>query len=108
MTLIKNIDGLSTDELTRELSLGGKFVVYQYCISILVMTFKRSSDIYFIKAEETGLKYSFGFTILSLLFGWWGIPWGPIYTISSVFNNLSGGVDVTQEVVNSLNERLIV
>jgi len=42
------------------------------------------------------------FTILTMLLGWWGIPWGPIYTIGSIFRNLSGGVDVTQEVIESM------
>ncbi len=42
------------------------------------------------------------FTLLSLAAGWWGIPWGPIYTIQSVYNNSRGGEDVTQAVVNSL------
>lgn len=43
-----------------------------------------------------------GFTLLSLLFGWWGIPWGPIYTIGALITNFSGGRDVTQEVSYSL------
>ena len=42
------------------------------------------------------------FTLLPLVAGWWGIPWGPIYTSQSVHNNSCGGKDVTQAVVNSL------
>ena len=42
------------------------------------------------------------FTLLSLVAGWWGIPWGPIYTIQAIYNNSRGGKDVTQTVVNSL------
>lgn len=106
MAQIKNIEGLTTDDITRELSLGGKFVIYQYCISILIMTFKRSSDIYFIKAGEQGIKHGWGFTALSLILGWWGIPWGPIYTIGSVYENLTGGKDITQEVITSMNAEM--
>jgi hypothetical protein len=29
--------------------------------------------------------------LLSALFGWWGFPWGPIWTISSIFTNAGGG-----------------
>lgn len=47
-----------------------------------------------------GLKYTF----LSLVVGWWGIPWGPIYTIASVAKNFAGGGDVTDAVCDALSE----
>ena len=103
MTEIKNITGLSVTEINIELSNGGKFVVFQYCFSIILMTFKRGTDIYFIKAGESTLKYSIGFTLITLFFGWWGIPWGPIWSIGSIYSNLTGGKDVTREVLNLLN-----
>src|SRR5690349_13996101 len=100
---IKNMEGLTTDQINRELAHGAKFVIYQYAISIVVMTFRRSSDIYFVKAGESGVVKGLPFTLISLVFGWWGIPWGPIYTIGSMVNNLSGGKDITQEVLQSVN-----
>ena len=103
MAAIKNIEGLSVNDINRELSNGAKFVVYQYCFSIIVMTFKQGSDIYFIKAGESALKYSIGFTLITLIFGWWGIPWGPIYSIGVLYSNLTGGKDITQEVLSSMN-----
>jgi len=105
MAEIKNIEGLSTDDINRELNNGGKFVVFQYCISIIIMSFKRSSDIYFIKSGESTVKHSIGLTLLTLVFGWWGIPWGPIYSIGAIYSNLSGGKDVTQEILNSMNSQ---
>jgi len=101
-TKIIGIKNMTIDDLNRELGQGGKFVIFQYCISILILTFKRPSDIYFIRAGEGTIKKSIGFTIVSLLLGWWGIPWGPIYTIGSLVTNLSGGKNVTEEVVASL------
>ena len=103
MAQIKGIEGMTTQELSSELERGGKFVVFQYCFSIIIMTFKRGSDIHFIKSGESAASKSIGFTLLSLVFGWWGFPWGPIYTIGSVYTNLSGGKDITQEILNSLN-----
>jgi len=100
---IKNLEGLTNDQINRELAHGAKFVIYQYAISIVVMTFRRSSDVYFIKAGESGVVKGLPFTFISLFFGWWGIPWGPIYTIGSMYNNLSGGKDITQEVLQSAN-----
>jgi len=99
---INGIEGLSGNELSMELANGAKFVIYQYCISIIVMTFKRPSDIYFIRAGESPVGRGILFSLVSLLFGWWGIPWGPIYTIQALAVNFGGGKDVTQQVVASL------
>ncbi len=100
---INGVEGMSVSDVQSEVARGGKFVIFQYCISILVMTFRRGSDIYFIKAGESTFGASIGYTLVSLLLGWWGIPWGPIYTIGSVFTNLGGGKDVTQEIMSTLN-----
>ena len=92
----------SGEELQQEIQQGGKFVRYQYCISLLVITFRRSSNVYFISHEQNAVVKGLPFTLLSLLLGWWGIPWGPIYTIQSLWVNLKGGKDVTQEVLASM------
>jgi len=102
MAKVKNIEGLTVEEIKTELQNGAKFVMFQYSISVIFMSFKRGSDIYFIKADESSAKYSIGYTLISLVLGWWGIPWGPIYTIGSLNINLSGGKDLTKEVANSL------
>jgi hypothetical protein len=101
---IIGIENMRADELNHELQRGGKFVIFEYCISIIIMTFKRSSNVYFIKAGEGAFGKSIGFTLTSLIVGWWGIPWGPIYTIGSLITNLSGGKNITNEVVASLSE----
>jgi hypothetical protein len=92
----------SGGQLQAEIQQGGRFVMYQYCISLLVITFKRSSNIYFISHEQSAVVRGLPFTLLSLVLGWWGIPWGPIYTIQSVWVNFKGGRDVTQEVLASM------
>jgi len=66
------------------------------------MTFRRPSDIYFLREGENAVTKGLPFTLLSLVAGWWGIPWGPIYTVQCVYNNSCGGKDVTQAVLNSL------
>ena len=96
---INGIEYLTDEQIMFELRRGGRFVIYQYCISILIMTFKRPSDIYFLRAGESGVGKGIGYTLISLLFGWWGFPFGPIYTIQSVVKNFSGGVDVTFDVL---------
>lgn len=101
---IKGTEGLSSQDIEKELQRGAKFVVFQYSISIIIMSFKNSSDIYFIKAGEGTFGKSIGFTLLSLILGWWGIPWGPIYTIGSLYTNLTGGKDVTSEVLSAISQ----
>jgi len=99
MAKIRGIEGMSNEQIDQELQRGARFVMFQYCISVLVMSFKRSSDIYFVKAGESTGKQKAGFCTLSLLLGWWGIPWGPIWTIATVARNLGGGVDVTADIL---------
>jgi hypothetical protein len=88
-------------ELVMELQTGARFVVFQYCVSLLVVTFKRNSDAYLIKPGESAAGTGLRYTLLSLLLGWWGLPWGLIYTLESIVINLQGGRDVTQEVVRA-------
>ncbi|MCC6332518.1 MAG: hypothetical protein IT380_00860 [Myxococcales bacterium] len=99
---IKGIDGMSVGEVQDQIRQGGKFVIYSYCISILVMTFKRSSDIHFLRSGDSAVLAGLPYTLLSLFLGWWGIPWGFIYTPMALVQNLGGGKDVTVEVMQSL------
>ena len=98
---INGLENISPQQLSQEVMRGGKFVVFEYCISLLIITLKRPSGIYFIRAGEGTFGKSIGFTLISLILGWWGIPWGPIYTIGSLITNLSGGKNITLEVMNA-------
>lgn len=99
---IRGIEGMRAGEVDFEIQRGARFVFFQYCISIVVLTFRRASDIYFLRQGESAVTKGLPFTLLSLVAGWWGIPWGPIYTIQSVYNNSRGGKDVTESVLNSV------
>jgi hypothetical protein len=103
MTKIIGLDGLDQVQLAYEVQRGAKFVVYQYCISIVILTFKRSSDIYLIRPEDSAVVKGLGFSLASLFLGWWGIPWGPIYTIGAFITNFRGGKNVTQDVMAYLD-----
>lgn len=97
---IRGIDGMLIKDVQDEVMNGAKFVIYTYCISILVMTFKRGTDIYFVKNNESTVAKGLPWTLLTFLLGWWGIPWGFIYTPMALYDNLSGGKDVTEQVMN--------
>ena len=96
---IQGIEGLSQAELQSELAKGGRFVVFSYCISLLVVTFQRSSEVHFIRAGESAFAKSLPYTLLSLFLGWWGFPFGLIFTPMAIYSNLTGGKDVTAQVL---------
>jgi len=102
---LAGIEGMDIQQISKEVQRGAKFVVYQYCLSIIFMTFMRSSNIYFIRAGESAVGKGLGFSFISLLLGWWGIPWGPIHTIGSFITNFSGGKDVTQVVLDGFKKQ---
>jgi hypothetical protein len=95
---IHGIDQLSLADLEEELLAGGRFVFFEYCISLIVVSLRRPSGIYFLRGHQNGLLRGLPFTLISLLLGWWGLPWGVIYTPLTLLTNLSGGQDVTEEV----------
>jgi phosphatidylglycerol:prolipoprotein diacylglycerol transferase len=103
-TETSGLENISTEQMNDYLQQGAKFVVFQYCISIGIKTFKRSSDIFVIRAGESAVGGSLPFTLVSLFLGWWGLPWGPIYTVSSVVTNLRGGKDITRAVIAAVND----
>ena len=99
---IKNIEGLSADDLEKEVNGGAKFLYYPYTISLIVITFKRTSGVYLVRANKNAFVKSIPFILLSALFGWWGIPFGPKYTVESIHTNLKGGKNVTEEVMSTV------
>ena len=103
---IHGIEGMNPPQLYAAIEQGGRFVMYKYCVSLLVITFRRPTDVYFVKAGESRVKPGLPWTLLTLLLGWWGIPWGPIYSVQCLHNNLSGGQDVTGQVQSSLSRPL--
>lgn len=92
-------EGLTPHQVFAEIQRGGKFVVFPYTISIVVLTFSRNSEVRFVRAGESTFGAALPYILLSLFFGWWGFPFGLIYTPISLFHCLSGGKDVTSEVM---------
>ena len=95
---VVGIKGMGLKEIDSEIERGGKFVMYSYAMSFIVITLKRPSEIYFIKSNESALGRGMKYTVITLVLGWWGFPWGPIYSLMSLATNLSGGKDLTKPV----------
>ena len=104
---IKNAKGLSHVDLHRLVSDGAKFVHFSYTLSLIVFTFREVSGVYLVRANESILNKSIRFNIISLFFGWWGIPSGPRFTLRALRSNWKGGKDVTDEVMGVLEGYLL-
>lgn len=100
---IQGTEGMSAENIRDEINRGGRVVGYLYCVSIVLMTFKQGTGLRLIKAGHSPAAASWPYTALTLLLGWWGIPWGPIYSIECLYKNSCGGIDVTEEVLRALS-----
>jgi hypothetical protein len=99
---IKNIDGLSATDLQQEVNNGGRFVYYPYTISLLFVTMKRTSGVYLVKAGSSDKTRRLPYMFMSALLGWWGFPFGPLYTMESLRTNYRGGKDVTDDIMDTV------
>src|SRR5262249_33078797 len=95
---IDGIDNRTPAELERDLAAGGRFVLFECCISLIVITLRRPSPVCFLRPGDSGAVRGLRYTVVSLLLGWWGLPWGVIYTPLALLTNLGGGRDVTARV----------
>jgi hypothetical protein len=99
---IKNIDGLTAFDLQEAVNGGGRFIYYVFTVSLIIVTFKGTSGVYLVRDGESVAGKGIAFSLLSFLFGWWGFPFGPKYTLQSLRTNLRGGKNVTNEVMETV------
>ena len=95
-----HIDGMESKTLT-EIDLllqdGWRFVFFEYCISCVAFTLRRPSQIFLTPPDEWRWLRGLPYSVFSFFFGWWGIPWGIIYTPIVLVTNMTGGCDVTAQ-----------
>lgn len=91
------------DSIIEKRDNGGRFVFYEYLIPRPVIAPGRgASKIYFIRNGEK-TNYHIKYNVITLLWGWWGLPFGPTYIPKALSNNKTG-IDVTEDVYNNLTE----
>jgi hypothetical protein len=79
--------------------------VFYRVVSVLLITTR--TPIQGIFCSECARKIALQASLVTGLFGWWGFPWGPIWTIGSILGNAFGGKyskDIDEKLVwyNSL------
>lgn len=63
--------------------------VFLWVVSLFIVTFKRGWAA--ILCSRCRIKYSLLFNLEVFFLGWWGFPWGPIFSLEALFKNLVGG-----------------
>jgi hypothetical protein len=100
---IRGIDHLDGKRLAVELERGARFVSFSYCVSLLLVSFRRSSGVIYVPPETLAQWAGSRYLLVTLLLGWWAIPWGPIYALGCIWQALRGGEDCTWEIVEDLD-----
>ncbi|MCX7699745.1 MAG: hypothetical protein N2039_02610 [Gemmataceae bacterium] len=93
------IDSSGNDVWIEAAAPEGRFVFFETCISFLVFSMRIPSEVRYIPPGRRAWIEGLPFTVLTLLLGWWGLPWGLMYTPLALATNLSGGCDVTDEIL---------
>jgi hypothetical protein len=74
----------------RKVTLSSMLAQYQACVSLVILTLRFRSPRRIVGSREsqrTGVLY----TLISAVAGWWGVPWGFVYTPQAIYRNLKGG-----------------
>ncbi len=96
---IRGVEGMPPSRFASTCNGARGSSCFSIAFSALAVTFRRPSDIYLIRAEENAAVKGLPFTLLTLVLGWWGIPWGPVYRVQPLITNLGGGKNVTSEIM---------
>jgi hypothetical protein len=90
--------GLSPGEVLFEVERGARFVIFEYVISPLIISYIRRSPVHFLRPGQSPVVKGFPYALLSLAFGWWTLS-GLLRTPKAILQALRGGKDITQAVV---------
>jgi hypothetical protein len=62
---------------------------YQACMSFIIITSRFRSRFLLVGRDPSFTRFTF--TLVTFIFGWWGFPWGFIFTPQAIYRNLRGG-----------------
>ncbi len=100
--------GATVDYNGTPMTVQSRLTRYRYCYSYIVMTSSRSSGYYLADGtadDEDAKNAKLTCQLITALSGWWGVPWGIIYSIQFLFSN--GAKNGTNdETVGGIMQRL--
>ena len=81
---------------------GERVISIPFVVSILIMTFQRSlGGLCAVGPGKWPMGKVITATLITSIFGWWGIPFGPIFSIVSLYHLWFGGRNQTFAVLKS-------
>lgn len=98
VTAILDRTGYNRDALLLALESGAIVVRYPYVISAVLASFELESQAVLIERPARRYTGAIRYLLLTLVFGWWGVPWGPIMTARALWCLLQGGFEMTDLV----------
>ncbi|CAM2801893.1 hypothetical protein RAHE111665_01860 [Rariglobus hedericola] len=94
-------EGMTLGDVELDVLKGGRFVRYYWNISVVVLSFRNSTALTYVRSDRSAGMGALGWGTVSLFFGWWGFPWGIVHTPLSLWHNTRGGSDHTHEVLKA-------
>jgi hypothetical protein len=77
-----------------------RYIIFWYAISLILVTSRRTMQGVF--CPSCAPKKAVQASAITWLLGWWGFPWGPIWTIGALYRNVLGGTrpaDVNAQIL---------
>jgi hypothetical protein len=97
-------EGLTFEDVIQGKDKGNRFVFFAYLIPLpLFYPIRRISGIYYLRPGDKASDYNTKYNLITLFWGWWGMPFGPGRTYSVIVNNRTG-IDVTEDVYHNLTK----
>lgn len=78
-----------------EITAQPRFVSYRSVVSVIFATYRKPIQGLFCSSCAT--KSAWKANAITAVAGWWGFPWGPIYTVIEGFKNACGGSTETAQ-----------
>ncbi len=94
-------EGMTLGDVELDVLKGGRFLRYYWNVSVIVLSFRNSTALAYVRSDRSAGLGALGCGVFSLFFGWWGFPWGIVYTPLSLWHNTRGGTDHTHEVLTA-------
>ena len=95
--LVVNTEKIRNNQLayyrSQRISLETELVRHHLVFSALILSCRMQTR-WIIKGKEPRLWNAFAASLYTLFYGWWGIPFGIIWTPVAVVKNLSGSTSV--------------
>ncbi len=102
-----DVEAMGLAELRDYIRCGYRCVRFVRCVSNGFSTVEKRSRVYLTESWQDRYLRGLGYSFWSLALGPWGVPWGLWRTLESVRTNLTGGEDVTHELLGEPPPRRI-